>query len=51
MDKIFDLVGNLGFPIAVSIYLLTRIEGKLESLTKSINNLSNSIVTIIEKTK
>lgn len=40
MQEIFDLVGNLGFPIAVALYLLIRIEGKLELLTQSINQLS-----------
>jgi hypothetical protein len=43
MDGLVSLIGNVGFPIAVSIYLLVRIEGKLESLTASINNLSTVI--------
>lgn len=43
MDSIVNLIGNLGFPIAISLYLLIRIEGKLENLTQSINNLSNVI--------
>ncbi|MBC2579076.1 YvrJ family protein [Clostridium sp. DJ247] len=37
------MVANLGFPIAVSVYLLVRLEAKLEVLTVSINNLSNAI--------
>lgn len=40
---LLNLIGNVGFPIAVSVYLLVRIEGKLETLTESINNLSNVI--------
>lgn len=43
MEEIFDLVGNLGFPIAVTLYLLIRIEGKLDLLTQSINRLSLSL--------
>lgn len=43
MQEIVDLVGNLGFPIAVTLYLLIRIEGKLELLTQSINRLSQSL--------
>jgi hypothetical protein len=39
MDMV-NLIGNVGFPIAVSLYLLVRIEGKLENLTKSINELA-----------
>ena len=44
MEELIPIVGNLGFPIAVSIYLLVRIEGKLESLTISIRELSEAIV-------
>ncbi|MDO9534818.1 MAG: YvrJ family protein [Bacillota bacterium] len=44
MEELIPIVGNLGFPIAVSIYLLVRIEGKLESLTLSIRELSEAIV-------
>lgn len=36
-------IGNLGFPIGVSVYLLVRFEGKLEALTLSINELSSTI--------
>jgi hypothetical protein len=48
MDNLVNLIGNLGFPIAVSVYLLVRVEGKLESLTTSINNLS-TVINHIEK--
>jgi hypothetical protein len=43
MNELMDLVANIGFPIAVSLYLLIRIEGKLENLTNSINNLAQTI--------
>ncbi|PAB57525.1 YvrJ family protein [Anaeromicrobium sediminis] len=43
MEEIYTHIANLGFPIVVSMYLLMRIEGKLESLTKSIIDLSNNI--------
>ncbi|WP_412523907.1 YvrJ family protein [Clostridium sp. JS66] len=43
LGDLVNLIGNVGFPIAVSIYLLVRIEGKMEILTQSINNLSNVI--------
>lgn len=38
-----QLVANLGFPAIVTMYLLVRIEGKLEGLTSSINSLSSNI--------
>ena len=40
------LIANVGFPIAISMYLLVRIEGKLGCLTDSINELSKNITTI-----
>lgn len=43
MEELFNLVGNLGFPIAVTLYLLIRIEGRLELLTQSINQLSRTL--------
>lgn len=46
MDELVNLVANIGFPIAVSIYLLVRVERKLEGLTNSINNLSQTINSI-----
>lgn len=43
MDPMVALISNYGFPMAVSLFLLVRIEGKLESLTVSINKLTEAI--------
>ncbi|HEY5562147.1 MAG TPA: YvrJ family protein [Clostridiaceae bacterium] len=43
MDELIKIVSNLGFPIAVSLYLLIRFEAKIELLSSSINNLTNVI--------
>ncbi|WP_064505501.1 YvrJ family protein [Defluviitalea phaphyphila] len=43
MEELFSQVANLGFPIIVSIYLLVRVEAKLDELTKSIQKLSSAI--------
>lgn len=40
-------IGNVGFPIAVSVYLLVRFESKLEALTLSINDLSITIKNLL----
>lgn len=40
MEEILQQISNLGFPIILSMYLLMRIEGKMEELTKSIQRLS-----------
>ena len=43
MANFQTIVANLGFPIAISMYLLVRIEGKIQALTDSINELSHNI--------
>lgn len=49
MEIIETLIANVGFPVAVSIYLLVRLESKLETLTNSINELSSNIVSLKSK--
>lgn len=43
MDELFSQIANVGFPIVVSIYLLVRVEAKLDNLTVSITELSKAI--------
>ncbi|MCU9816571.1 YvrJ family protein [Paraclostridium sp. AKS73] len=43
------LVSNLGFPAIVTMYLLIRIEGKLENFSTSINSLSSNIYELNNK--
>jgi flagellar biogenesis protein FliO len=40
MEDFLKAVGNVGFPIVVAAYLLIRIEGKMDHLSSSINQLS-----------
>ena len=47
MDNDFlTIIANVGFPIALSMYLLVRIEGKLQALSDSINELSSVLVNL-----
>ncbi len=46
MEEIYTGIANLGFPIVISIYLLVRIEGKLNQLSDSIIELSKVIENI-----
>ncbi|MFA5383902.1 MAG: YvrJ family protein [Eubacteriales bacterium] len=43
METILQAIGNLGFPIVVTAYLLVRIENKLKGLTASITSLAHAI--------
>ncbi|KXZ40560.1 YvrJ protein family protein [Alkalithermobacter thermoalcaliphilus JW-YL-7 = DSM 7308] len=48
MAEVLSLISNVGFPIVLSIYLLTKIEEKLERLTESINHLNTSISKLVK---
>jgi len=39
------LLSNVGFPIVVCLYLLMRIEGKIEALTGAILSLESTIAS------
>ena len=49
MEELFANIANLGFSIVISIYLLIRMEKKIEDLTKSINELSKNILKLEQK--
>ena len=50
MDQdIFNQIAQYGFPIVISLYLLIRMETKIESLSKSITELSYNISNINQK--
>ena len=46
MEEMMTLVGNFGFPIVVSTYLLVRIEGKLNELSSSITELAKAVAVL-----
>lgn len=46
MEEILKAIANWGFPIVVSVYLLVRIEAKLEALEQAIKDLSLTIARI-----
>ncbi|MFY3791226.1 YvrJ family protein [Ureibacillus sp. MALMAid1270] len=41
-----QIVGNFGFPVAITIYLLVRFEGKIDKLRESIDDLSENVSKI-----
>ena len=45
MDGFVSLIGNVAFPVAVSAYLLIRLEKQIVGLTSSINKLNTIIST------
>lgn len=46
MSEFLDMIGNIGFPMAVSIYLLIRVENKLGELTAAITELREAVILL-----
>lgn len=44
-----QMIGNFGFPIMITIYLLHRFENRLDSLKSAIEQLSKNISEIEKK--
>ncbi|MBU5484149.1 YvrJ family protein [Clostridium sp. MSJ-11] len=47
-DELVKLISNLGFPVAVSIYLLVKLDKRLEELTKAFLKFSNILLSVME---
>jgi|GEM_PF-3279347 hypothetical protein len=47
-DELVRLVNTVGFPIAVSIFLLTKVNAEIDELIKSIQELKAEIATVIK---
>lgn len=43
MEEFLISFGNYGFPMVVSVYLLVRVEQKIDALSLSINSLTGAI--------
>lgn len=48
IDQIANFVTNFGFPIVLSVYLLVRMETKMDKLTIAIQELSKMIEKICQ---
>jgi len=46
VEELLAHIGNYGFPVVVSIYLLVRIESKLEELTRAIVGLREVLIEL-----
>lgn len=46
MEDLIANISNIGFPIAISCYLLVRLEKKMEELKEVIVNLSKALEDI-----
>lgn len=51
MEEILKAISNVGFPIAVAVFVLIRIEPKLDKLIKVIGDLVPVVENDSENTK
>lgn len=49
LEGLVQIIGNVGFPIAITVYLLQNFGKKIESLDTSIRDLSQSIEKITDE--
>ena len=47
ISELINLIANVGFPVAISAYLLIRLEKQILTLTFSINKLNTIISTLL----
>lgn len=47
-EEVLSLIGNLGFPIFVAVFMLLRLETTVKDFTKSINDLTIELKKIIQ---
>ena len=45
ISELINLIANVGFPVAISAYLIIRLEKQILTLTFSINKLNTIIST------
>ncbi len=50
MDEMFKMIGNVGFPIVVAIFLLVRVEQRMDALTAAITELREAILMLPRET-
>lgn len=49
MEELVGMFSNVGFPIAISFYLLVRVETKISKLDETILKLSTAIEKLCYK--
>lgn len=51
INDFVNIVANIGFPVAVTAYILIRLEKQRTTLASSFNQLNNSIEALINISK
>lgn len=51
MEELIAHIANIGFPIAISCFLLVKLDKKMEALTVSIQNLTSMLEILKDQLK
>lgn len=46
MNEITQLMSQFGFPVAVAVYLLTRLDKRMDEFTKATNQLTQTVISM-----
>jgi len=49
MDELITLITNVGFPIAITVFLLIRFDGMIQNLVKSQERMTETIERLYNK--
>lgn len=47
MEELVPIIANLGFPIVVALYLLVRVENKIATLEKTMDEVLKAISKLL----
>jgi len=50
-SELANLIGNIGFPVAITLFVLIRLESKITKLTECVKLLAGKTERIIDKLK
>jgi len=48
-DVLVNLISNVGFPIAIAVYLILRVDGRLEKLNETMAGVNTNLALILSK--
>lgn len=51
MDEFISVISNVGFPIFIAMFLLIRVENKIDTLVSTFIDLTDSIDRLVEQSK
>lgn len=48
-DVLVNLISNVGFPIAVAVFLILKVDEKLQKLNETLSGINTNLALILSK--